>query len=169
MNNGNPSQHDRLEKLLSKARLPEPSSEFKERIVAEARRVWHQTSEELSWRIPFMRLVASTAAAVFVIWLANFYSDYTVARWQTSGPSETSQQPSELEVLPEIPYAPFVRHHAAINREYPATDASELRHYVEALRRLLDETQQNRVTNLPTPIEGRSRLLPERSNPSSYS
>ena len=44
MNNGNQSQYDKLEKLLTKARLPEPSPELKERVTAEAKRIWKQAS-----------------------------------------------------------------------------------------------------------------------------
>lgn len=44
MNNANQSQYDKLEKLLTKARLPEPSPELKEQVTAEATRIWKQAS-----------------------------------------------------------------------------------------------------------------------------
>lgn len=169
MTNEKDIQNEKLESLLRKACLPEPSSELKERITTEAIRVWKQTSVELSWRIPFMRLVASAAAAVFIVWLANFSSDYSMTRWQAGGPFAMRRQPSELDVLPEMPYGPFVRHLASVSRELPASDASVLRHYVEAVRRLLDEAPQNEILKPPAPAGSRSRLLPDRFNPNSYS
>jgi hypothetical protein len=169
MTNEKDMQNEKLESLLRKARLPEPLSELRERITAESTRVWRQTSAELSWRIPFMRLVASAAAAVFIVWLTNFSSDYSMARWQTRRLTPTNQKPSELDVLPEMPYGPFVRYLASVSRELPASDASGLRDYVETVRRLLDEAPQDEVLKPLAPTGSRSRLLPGRSNPSSYS
>ncbi|MFC1636582.1 hypothetical protein ACFL5Z_17255 [Planctomycetota bacterium] len=169
MNNGRELQNEKLEKLFTKARLPELSPELKERVTTEATRVWKQTSVELSWKIPVRRLVASAAAAMFVVWLTNVSSDSSLARWQSDETSATSQQPPEIEVLPEMPYGPFVRYMASANRKVPAADASRLRHYVETVRRLLDEVQQNDVSKPTAPFKGRSRLYPDRSSPNSYS
>ncbi|MHC4556389.1 MAG: hypothetical protein ACYTFW_09150 [Planctomycetota bacterium] len=44
MNNANLPQYDNLEKILTKARLPEPSPELKERVTAEATGTWKQAS-----------------------------------------------------------------------------------------------------------------------------
>jgi hypothetical protein len=44
MNNANQPQYDDLEKLLTKARLPEPSPELRQRVTAEATRIWKQDS-----------------------------------------------------------------------------------------------------------------------------
>jgi hypothetical protein len=168
MNDRKESQDGKLEKLLTKARLHEPSPELKERVTAEAARVWRQTTE-VSWRIPFRRLVASTAVAVFVIWLANVSSDYSMTRWHTRGPSTSSQQPSEIDVFPDLPQDPLVKNLTSAKRNLPAAGAVDLRQYIETLHRLLDEASQNDDSNPPDPAKGRSRLLPDRSNPSSYS
>jgi hypothetical protein len=45
MKNANQPQYDKLEKLLTKARLPEPSPELKERVTAEATRILKQSSQ----------------------------------------------------------------------------------------------------------------------------
>jgi len=45
MNKANQPQYDKLEKLLAEARLPEPSPELKERVTAEAARIWKQSSQ----------------------------------------------------------------------------------------------------------------------------
>jgi len=166
MNDAKESQNGKLEKLLRKARLPESSPEVKDRITAEAIRVWNHTSVEQSWRIPFLRLAASAAAAVLVVCLANFTGDHSVARWKTSGPSVMRQQVPELEILPEMPY---VKHLTAISRVLPATNGSGLRRYVETVRKLLDEVQQNDVSKPTAPIGGGSRLYPDRSRSSSCS
>jgi len=55
--------NEQLEDLLRMAHLPEASPELKQRITAEARKAWKQTSAEVSWGIPLRRLVASAAAA----------------------------------------------------------------------------------------------------------
>jgi hypothetical protein len=44
MNNPNQPQYDKLEKLLTKARLPEPSLELKDRVTAEAAGILKQAS-----------------------------------------------------------------------------------------------------------------------------
>ncbi|MCK4792201.1 MAG: hypothetical protein KAV87_51200 [Desulfobacteraceae bacterium] len=44
MNNANLPQYDELEKLLAEARLPEPSPELKEQVIAEATRILKQAS-----------------------------------------------------------------------------------------------------------------------------
>jgi hypothetical protein len=44
MKNANQPQFDKLEKLLTKARLPEPSPELKDRVTAETTRIWKQSS-----------------------------------------------------------------------------------------------------------------------------
>ena len=169
MNDAKESQNGKLEKLLRKARLPESSPEVQDRITAEAIRVWNHTSVEQSWRVPFLRLAASAAAAVLVVWLANFTGDHSVARWKTSGPSVMRQQVPELEILPETPYGSYVKNLTAISRILPATNGSGLHSYMETARRLFDEALQNDVSNPPDPAKGRSRLLPDRFRPSSYS
>jgi hypothetical protein len=139
MNNGNDEQNDRLEGLLRKSHLPEPSPLLERRITAEATRLWRETSAELSWRIPIRYLAASAAAAVLIIWLANFSSGCFVARWQVSKSLAMSRQPPDLDAFPDLPYDPFAKYLVSISRESPATDASGWHHYVETMQKLLDE------------------------------
>ena len=117
MNDAKETQNEQLEKLLSKARLPEPSPVVKERITAESKKAWNRALLEMPWWIPVRRLVTSVVAAVVIIWLANLSSDCSVARWQVEGGSATVQPPGESEVLPELPYGPFVRNLALTSRE----------------------------------------------------
>jgi hypothetical protein len=167
--NDKDTQNQRLESILKRAHVPEPSSELKTRITAEAANAWNQTSPELSWQIPVRRLFVSAAAAVFVIWLTNYSSDYTLAKWRPGGFEVAYQQPSNLDELTEMPYSPLARRLVSAGRKSSITNASALRSYTENVRRILDETQQNGVSKPPAPAEGRSRLLPTQPGINSYS
>ena len=168
MNNKN-DDNKQFEDLLRKAHLPEPSPELKERVTSEAKNTWLQTSPELPWQIPVRRLLVSSAAAVFIIWLANCSSDYALARWQPGGLKIEHQQRSDLDELTEITYSPLARHLVSARRKPSITNASELRNYAETVLRILDEAQQNRGSKSVAPSESRSHLLPTQPGLSSYS
>ncbi|MHC4436184.1 MAG: hypothetical protein ACYS3S_02405 [Planctomycetota bacterium] len=163
------TENRQIEDILGKAHLPEPSSELKERITVEARKAWNQTSPELPWQIPVRRLIVSAAAAVFIIWMANSYSDYALIRWQSGGPKIANQQRSDLDELTEIPYSPFARHMVSARRKPSITEASALHNYAERMLFILDEAQQNGASRPAAPAEGRSILLPTQSGFNSYS
>ncbi len=116
-----------LEDFLRKAHLPEASPELKQRIVAEARRAWKQTSERVSWRIPFRRLGAAAAAAVLIIWLTNYSSDRALDKWRSWEAFAVELLPGELETLPGMPYSPFAKHLATVSRKPSGIGASALR------------------------------------------
>jgi len=162
-------ENDKIEHLLRRAHIPEPSPLLKERITTEARKVWNQTSLELPWQIPLRRLVASAAAAVFIISIANFSSYLALKKWRPGDVQATREQLPDLETLPEMLYSPFVRHLVSVNRRPSITDASALRDYAERVRQALQETQQNGASNEQVPNGGRSRLLPIQLSPDSYS
>jgi hypothetical protein len=163
------TQNEQLESILRKARLPEPSPELKERITAEAKRAWNQTLPELSWLVPFRRLAVSAAAAILIIWLANYSSERALAQWQSEKVPSTSEQFPGLESLPEIPYGPFVRQLATVNRQPSMIDASALNDHIEVLRHILDETQQSTITK-PSELPGsRSHLISNPPSAISYS
>lgn len=163
------SKNEPLENLLRRAHLPEASPELKQRITAEARKVWDQTPADIPWQIPFRRLAASAAAAMFIVWLANFSSDHTLAKWRPGGASVTGQQPSDFDMLPEMPYGPLAKHLASVDRKSRVIDASALSDYVENMRRLLEQTQQNGALMPSVPPGGSSRLVPGRAGANSYS
>jgi len=162
------SENEPLESLLTRAHVPEPSPQLRQRITGEARNVWDQTPADIPWQIPLRRLAASAAAAVFIIWLANYSSDYTLAKWRPGGASIAVQQPTDFDMLPEMPCGPFAKHLASVGRKPPVIDASALSDYTEAVRKLLDETGENGVP-APAVQPGSSRLVPDRVNFSSYS
>lgn len=167
--NDKDDQNKRLEELLRIAQLPEPSAHLKERITAAAKRAWTQAPVELPRLIPFKYLAASAAAALLIIWLANYSSDRTLAQWQSEKVLTPSEQPSGHEALPEMPYGPFVRRWASLNRQSSVIGTSALQDHIESLRHILDETQGEGPTSPPVPTEGRSGLIPNPSSDNLYS
>ncbi len=166
---GKRSEYEQLEDLLARAHMPESSPELKERITAEARKVWNQTSMEVSWRIPIRRLVASAAAAVLIVTVTNYSSDRALNIWRSGEALAGEQLYAELETLTEMPYGPFAKHLATVSRKPLATDASALRDHVDTVRRSISESQQNGKPVPSAPSGRSSRLLPDRHGIGSYS
>ena len=167
--NDNDTQNKQLESILKKAHIPEPSPELKKRITAEAAKVWNQIPPEISWRIPVRRLFISAAAAVFVIWLTNYSSDYALVRWQPRKLQVDYQQTLNLDALTEIPYSPIARRMVSTGRSSSITNASALRSYAETMLNILNEAQQSKSPKPSAPAEGRSLLFPKRPGFNSYS
>lgn len=167
--NDNNTENKQIEDLLRKAHLPEPSPQLHDHITAAAKKAWNQTDTELPWLIPFRRLAASAAAAIIIIWLAHYYSEYTLGQWQPFELPAASEQPAGDEVLPEIPYGRFIKRLAVINRRPSMIDASTLNDHFEALGNILDETQQGGINKPPMPSGGRSRLFSNPPNAGLYS
>ncbi|MBC8468112.1 MAG: hypothetical protein H8D56_01460 [Planctomycetes bacterium] len=162
-------ENDKIEHLLRRAHPSEPTPLLKERIITEARKAWDQTSLEMPWQIPIRRLVASVAAAVLIISIANFSSDHILEKWNPGNVLATKEQPLDLEILPDMPYRPFVRHTVSINRKPSIDNASALRDYTERVRQVINEMQQNGISDQPVPDGGRSRLFPTQPVSDSYS
>jgi hypothetical protein len=162
-------ENDKIEHLLRRAHPSEPSPLLKERIITEARKAWNQISLEMPWQIPIRRLVASAAAALLIISIANFSNDHVLERWLPGDAQVTKKPLPDLEILPDMPYRPFVRHMVSVNRRPSLTDASALRNYAERVRQALNEMQQNGISNEQVPDGGRSRLFPVQSDSDSYS
>jgi hypothetical protein len=167
--NGKNAENERIEELLREAHLPELSPQLQERINAAARRAWNEAPHELPWLIPVRRLVASAAAAILIIWLANYSSDCMLAQWSSGAVHPASQQPADVEALPEMPYSPFVRRLASLDRRSSVLDASALNKHVEALQHVLDESPQSDFAKPPAPAGGRSRLISNPPSAGSYS
>ncbi len=162
-------ENDKIEQLLRRANPPEPSPLLKERITAEARKAWNQTSLEMPWQIPIRRLVASAAAAVLIISIANFSNDRALKGWYPRDIQSTREQIPKLEVLPDMPVRPFVRYLVSVKRRPSLTNTSALHNYAERIRHILNETQQNGISNQPVRNGGRSRLFPIQSGSDYYS
>jgi hypothetical protein len=152
-------ENDKLEHLLRRAHPSEPSPLLKERITNEAKKAWSQSSLEMPWQVPVWRLAASAAAAVLIISISNFSSDYTLKQWHPGNIRIIREHVPDLETLPDMPYRPFVRHLVSVNRKPSITDASALHDYAERVRQILKETQQNGASNGQVPDGGRSLLF----------
>ncbi len=158
------SDNERIEKLLRTVHVPEPSAQLKERVTAEAKKLWNE-SAELPGRILFWRLAVSAAAAMLIIGLANCFSDYASGRWRAGKVLAAVEQPGDIDALPELPSGPFVGRLASAARGSLGIDASSLSEHVQKVRELLDEIRQ---TGAPAPV-GRSRLIPDRAGANLYS
>jgi hypothetical protein len=155
----NEKENDKFEHILKKTYISEPTTMLKERITTEAKRVWNQSSQEIPWQVPIRRLVASAAAAVLIISMANFYNDYALKQWNSGKNRITQKQNPDQEILPEIPYHPFVRNLVTVNRKQPVIDDSALHNYTERLQKILNEMQQNGSSTEQVLDGGRSRLF----------
>ncbi len=163
------TENKQIEDFLRKAHLFEPSAKLKEQIIHEAQKTWTQIPSELPWQVPVKRLIVSAAAAVFIIWLANYSSDNAMVPGQLSETRIANQQGSDLDVLTEISYSPLARHLVSTGHRFSITDASALRNYAETVRSTLSEAQKNGNSKPFAPTEGRSILLPKQSGFNSYS
>lgn len=158
-----------IEELLRKAHPPGPSPQLQQRITLAAKNAWNQNETELSWLIPFGRLVASAAATILIIWLTDYYSESSLAQWQNVRFTVAGGQTSGFETLPEIPYSPVMRRLTIFNRRSSMIDTSALNDHIEALRNALDETQPVNNTKPSTPADGGSSLAPNRLSTGFYS
>jgi len=159
-------EHARLENLLRKANLPQASSELKQRITNEARKVWNRTSPDVSWRVPFRRLTAAAAAAMLIVSLTNYSSERALEKWRSG---ESFVVSAEYETPAEMPYGPFAKNLATVSRKPSAINASALRDYIETVRRAIEESRQNGTPVSPVPAGGSSRLFPGMRGAGSHS
>lgn len=161
-------ENERIESVLGRARLSGPSAKLKRRVTDRARKAWHQTSADIPWQIPLSYIAASAAAAVLIVWLANFSSECAVARWRSGGRLAAELQSEVIDPLPEMPYGPFPKRLASIERRFSAIDASALSDYIESVRKVIDDICEKTV---PAPAERpgeSSLLLPGRVKSLSY-
>ncbi|MHC4118225.1 MAG: hypothetical protein ACYSWO_12025 [Planctomycetota bacterium] len=160
--------NERIESILVKAHLSEPSAQLRHRVTDQARKAWNRTSADIPWQIPFRRLATAVAAAVLIIWLADFSSDCALARWRSGGRLPLGLQPAAFEELPEMPYGPFPKRLASVDRRPPAIDASALSDYIDNVRKVMDETGDNGVPAPAVRPGGSSLLGPDRVKSLSY-
>jgi hypothetical protein len=172
MSKENDTSDEHLEGLLRKARLPEPSPQLKDRITADAKKAWTQAApDDVPWQRPVRRLAVSAAAAVLVVWLANYSSDYALGRRTTRGapvPGRVSDQ-NDIGSLPEIPYGPFVKRLVSVQTQSSGFDASALNDRTETFRRILEEALQSTFSQPPRDGPQSRRLSPHCSVAHSYS
>jgi hypothetical protein len=154
-------ENNEIERLLRRAKLPEPSAELKERVTSAARKAWDQATPDIPWQVPIRRLAISAAAAVLMISLANYFGDRVLAGGQPPGLAAATAETSDLDDWLEVPCNSFVRH--LTNKPSTCSPAALLEH-LEKVRQILDESEPTEAPDIGDPVEHRSRLLPTRSN-----
>jgi hypothetical protein len=154
--------NNEIERLLRRAKLPEPSAELKERVTSAARKAWNEASPDIPWQVPVRQLAISAAAAMLMVSLANYYGDHMLTGWQPNGSASAVEEPSDSGDWPQTPYSSLVRHLAMMNK--PVRNPSALLEYMEKLREILGEREPPEVPDPGAPAGHRSRLLPTRLN-----
>ena len=139
-------QNNDIERRLKQARPAGPSDEMKRQVLGEARRAWVARPSPVPWRIALRRLAISAAAAVFIVALANIWSDWAVTQSRKSGPVPVAQ---ELDAKPRWANGEselgsgWLLGHMAIVRTPAAVDPRALLNYVQTLRDALDQAHEN--------------------------
>jgi hypothetical protein len=154
-------ENNEIERLLQRAKLPEPSPELRERVTGAARKAWGQTATDISWQVPVRRLAISTAAALLMISLADYYGDHMLVARQSHGFAATIEEMPEPDDWLQVPSNLLVRH---LSNEPSASTPTALLEYMEKIRRALDESEPTEAPDAVAPVEHRSRLLPARLN-----
>jgi hypothetical protein len=150
-----------IERLLRRAKLPEPSAKLKERVTSAARKAWDQAVPDVPWQIAIRRLAMSAAAAVLMVSVADYCADRVLAGRQPHGLAAAIEEPRDLGDWPEMPYSPLVRHLAMTNKS-SARNLATLLEYVAKIRQILDESDPGEAPDAGAPVEYKSRLLPTR-------
>jgi len=156
-------ENHEIERLLRRAKLPEPSAEIKERVTSAARKAWDGAAPDVPWQVPIRRLAVSAAAAVFIVSLANYCGDHAIARRQSRGFAAAMEEPPDPGDWPQMPYSPLVRH-LMMTSKSSALNPATLLEYMERVRQILDESDPREAPDAVAPVEHRGRLLPARLN-----
>jgi len=149
-----------IERLLRRAKLPEPSAEFKERVTRAARQAWDQVAPDVPWQVPFRRLAVSAAAAVLMVSFANYCGNHVRAGQESRGSVAVEETP-DLGDGSQVPYSTLVKHLTMTNRS--VRNPTTLVDYMEKLREMLGENEPPEAPDSGAPVDYRSRLLPAQS------
>ena len=163
------AEHERIERLLKQARLPEPSAQLRDRVTAAAKQAWDHTPTDVPWQVPLRRLALSAAAAVIVVSLANHLGNVAGPQARPDGPVAASISDSDIGELAEMVYGPSRSQLGTSRRGPSAANGITLRDKIESIRNILDELDNNGIQAQPTPGGGRSRLLRGQPRVGSYS
>jgi hypothetical protein len=163
------AEHERIERLLKQARLPEPPSPLHDRVTTAAKQAWDQTPTDVPWQVPLRRLALSAAAAVIVVSLANHLGNVAEPRAHPRGPVAASISNPDVEEMAEMVYSPSRYRLATDRRRISEMGGATLRNKMENIRAVLEELENNGIQAQPTPSGGRSRLLRNRRRLGAYS
>lgn len=168
MSQTNPDR-DKIERLMKAARLPGPSDALKTRVIEATQKAWRRDSIDIPVRILLRRLVASVAAAVIVVALADRYGNRAMSAWQPGDLAAVHQKSADLQTLLESTHsiaALPLRHR---ERQSSSIDASTLRGHLERVREILDEAQGDPDSKSSTSVGGQSGMIPTRPDFDLYS
>jgi len=163
------AEHERIERLLKQARLPQPSSQLHDRVTTAAKQTWDREATDVPWKIPLRRLALSAAAAVIVVSLANHLGDVAGPQARPGSPVAASISNPDMEEMAEMVYSPSRYRLGTGRRRTSEIGGARLRDKMESIRRMFDELEDNGIQAPPTPSGGRSRLLRGRPRVGSYS
>ena len=163
------AEHERIERLLKQAHVPEPSDPLKNRVTTAAQQAWEQSATDVPWRIPVRRLALSAAAAVVIVSLANHFSNLGVPRAYPNRHPVMPADVPDLETLPEAPRGPLMNRLVQTGRRPTRINGSALRNYLENIQQLLRDVEDNGTEETPRSSGGGSGLLPNHSGFGTYS
>ena len=138
------SEHERIERLLRKAHLPEPSSQLHDHVTVAAREAWNQEPAEVPWQVPVRRLAISVAAMFLVISAANHFSNRVTQQAQSyASPIESVRSTAETSLDAWVEEAPYRYRLGSIQPDRPLLNSQAIRNRTESLRQMLDEMNHN--------------------------
>jgi len=163
------AEHERIERLLKQAHLPQPSSQLHDRVTAAAKQTWDREATDVPWKIPLRRLALSAAAAVIVVSLASHLGNVAGPRAHRDDPVAASVSDPDMEEMAEMVYSSSRHRLGTGRRRTSGISGARLRDKMESIRAVLEELESNDIQAQPAPSGGRSRLLRNRLRPGSYS
>ncbi len=150
-----------IERLLRRAKLPEPSAELSDRVTSAARKAWGEAALDIPWQVPVRRLAISAAAAVLMVSLANYCADRVPAGRPSHEFVVSMVETPELEDWFQMPRSRLVKH---LGNKAPAYSPAAVREQMEKVRQFLDERESAAPPDAGAPVKYKSRLLPARPN-----
>jgi hypothetical protein len=134
-----------VERLLKEASPAKSSAELKRRVLDAAGEAWVACPSPSLWRIAVRRLAVSAAAAVFIVTLANVWSNLAVARSRSLKPvgiGRESDAPLDeqmwADMEPAIPYASLLGRTAVAGRPMTGSAGTLLDH-IQSLQDALSQ------------------------------
>lgn len=152
-------ESNEVERLLRRAKLPEPSAELKRRATDAAREAWDEAALDFPWQIPIRRLAISAAAAVLMISLANYWADCVSAGRQSHEFAASMVETPELDDWLQMSCGRLVGH---LGNKASACSPAALREHMAKVKQVLDEGEPTESPDAVAPVEYKSRLLPTR-------
>jgi len=150
-------EHEKIERLLKHAKLSEPSPQLKGRVIETARAAWRDLAPDVPWQVPLCRLALSAAAAVVLISAANYFSDRVIAQALPDRPAVVDEETPDLTTSLGLPEDSLSRHWVRAGSPASSLDIHSVKAYIDTVRRMLDEAQQQEPSAPLPSTNGRSQ------------